>query len=353
MGILVTGGAGYIGSAVVEDLVKRGEQVAVLDNLVYGHRDAVPADVPFYEGSIGDKELVNRIVGEHGVDACMHFSAYAYVGESVEQPSKYFDNNFSETLALLDALLQSSVKNFIFSSTCATYGVPQYVPIDEKHPQWPINPYGWSKFMVERALESYDTAYGLKYVALRYFNAAGATDRCGEDHDPETHLIPLVLKAALGEIPQVSIFGEDYDTPDGTAVRDYIHIRDLSSAHLLALDHLRAGKQSEFINLGNGNGYSVKEVIDTARRVTGRDIPAVNAPRRAGDPPQLVGDSRKAREVLGWDPEFAELDKIIESAWNWHQSHPHGYDGEAASSAASQSAPASGLLSDVLRTGSR
>ena len=325
MGVLVTGGAGYIGSVAVEDLKKRGEEVVVLDNLVYGHRKAVAGGVPFYQGSIGDKELVKRIVREHKIDACMHYSAYAYVGESVEQPAKYYENNFVETLYLLDALRESGVNRFIFSSTCATYGVPQRIPIDEKHPQWPINPYGWSKLMVERALDSYDTAYGLKYVALRYFNAAGASDRCGEDHDPETHLIPLVLKAAMGKIPKVSIFGTDYDTPDGTAVRDYIHISDLSGAHLLALDHLRAKKPSEFINLGNGNGYSVKQVIDTAKKITERDIPVENGPRRPGDPPQLVGDSKKAREVLGWKPQFAELEKIIESAWKWHQSHPNGY----------------------------
>jgi UDP-glucose 4-epimerase len=325
MGVLVTGGAGYIGSVAARDLKDRGEEVAVLDNLVYGHREAVAEDIAFYKGNIGDKDLVTRILAEHDIDTCMHFSAYAYVGESVEQPDKYFQNNFVETLHLLDALRAGGVNRFIFSSTCATYGVPQYVPIDEKHPQWPINPYGWTKLMVERALDSYDTAYGLKYVALRYFNAAGASEHCGEDHDPETHLIPLVLKAAMGKISKVSVFGTDYDTPDGTAVRDYIHISDLSSAHLLALDHLRAGKDSQFINLGNGNGYSVKQVIDTARNITGREIPAENAPRRAGDPPQLVGDSRKAREILGWDPQFAELEKIVESAWEWHKQNPNGY----------------------------
>lgn len=329
MGVLVTGGAGYIGSVAVDDLAKRGETVVVLDNLVYGHREAVADGVPFYEGSIGNKELIKKIVAEHKIDACMHYSAYAYVGESVEQPAKYYENNFVETLHLLDALRDNGVHRFIFSSTCATYGVPQYVPIDEKHPQWPINPYGWTKLMVERALADYDHAYGLKYVALRYFNAAGASECCGEDHDPETHLIPLVLKAAMGKIANVKVFGTDYDTPDGTAVRDYIHISDLSSAHLLALDHLRAGKESEFINLGNGNGYSVKQVIDTARKVTGKDVPFENAPRRAGDPPQLVGDSRKAREVLGWKPQFAELEEIIESAWAWHQAHPNGYIGDS------------------------
>jgi UDP-glucose 4-epimerase len=326
MNVLVTGGAGYIGSVVVDDLRTRGEVVVVIDNLVYGHRQAVDSSVPFYQGSIGDKELIRKIIDEHRVDACMHFSAYAYVGESVEDPAKYFENNFVETLGLLDALRENGVKKFIFSSTCATYGVPQRIPIDEEHPQWPVNPYGWSKLMVERALDAYETAYGMKYVALRYFNAAGASEKYGEDHDPETHLIPLVLKAALGKIPKVSVFGTDYDTPDGTAVRDYIHISDLSSAHLLALEHVRADKPSQFINLGNGNGYSVNEVIDTARRVTGCDILAEDAPRRAGDPPQLVGDSQKAREVLGWKPQFAELEKIIESAWAWHQAHPDGYE---------------------------
>lgn len=326
MAILVTGGAGYIGSVVVDDLCAGGETVVVIDNLVYGHRQAVDAAVPFYQGSIGDADLIRRIVTEHNVNACMHFSAYAYVGESVEEPAKYFENNFVETLHLLDSLRECGVGKFIFSSTCATYGVPQRIPIDESHPQWPINPYGWTKFMVERALESYDAAYGLKFVALRYFNAAGASELYGEDHDPETHLIPLVLRAALGKIPQVSVFGTDYDTPDGTAIRDYIHISDLSSAHLLALAHLRAGKPSEFINLGNGSGYSVKEVIETARRVTGAKIPSENGPRRAGDPPRLVGDSQKAREVLGWKPKFPELESIVESAWKWHRSHPDGYN---------------------------
>jgi UDP-glucose 4-epimerase len=327
MGVLVTGGAGYIGSVAVEDLTARGEEVVVLDNLVYGHREAVADNIPFYHGDIGDKSLVRKIVNEHNIDACMHYSAYAYVGESVEQPAKYYENNYVATLHLLDALREAGVNRFIFSSTCATYGVPLYVPIDEKHPQWPINPYGWSKLMVERTLSSYDQAYGLKYAALRYFNAAGATERCGEDHEPETHLIPLVLKAAMGKIANVKVFGTDYDTPDGTAVRDYIHISDLSSAHLLALDRLRSGKDSQFINLGNGNGYSVKQVIDTARKVTGKDVPFEDAPRRAGDPPQLVGDSSKAREVLGWKPQFPELEKIIKSAWKWHQAYPAGYGG--------------------------
>lgn len=325
MAILVTGGAGYIGSVAVEDLRKRGESPVVIDNLVYGHRRAIHADIPFYEGSIGDKPLVKRILDEHQIDACMHFSAYAYVGESVEDPQKYFQNNFVETLSLLAVLMERGVKKFVFSSTCATYGEPQYTPIDEKHPQQPTNPYGWTKFMIERVLESYDLAYGLKYVALRYFNACGAAGSCGEDHDPETHLIPLVLSAAQGKIPHVLIFGDDYPTPDGTAIRDYIHISDLSQAHLLALDHLRAGNSSEFINLGNGSGYSVNEVIETAQRVTGLPIEAKIAPRRPGDPSKLVANAAKARNLLGWDPQYAELEKIIESAGAWHQTNPTGY----------------------------
>jgi UDP-glucose 4-epimerase len=330
MAILVTGGAGYIGSATVEDLHKKGEKVVVLDNLVYGHRQAVAEEIPFYEGEIGDKELVGKIIREHEVDSCIHFSAFAYVGESVEQPQKYYENNFVQTLRLLEVLIENNAKKFIFSSTCATYGEPQYVPIDEKHPQNPVNPYGWSKFMVERALADFDKAYGLKFVALRYFNACGASERCGEHHDPETHLIPLILFAAQGKRESIAIFGEDYQTPDGTAIRDYIHIADLSQAHLLALDYLRGGGNSEFINLGNGGGYSVKEVIDAARRVTGKSIEAVVAQRRAGDPSRLVANATKARDVLGWKPEFPEIEKIIESAWRWHEAHPNGYENSEA-----------------------
>jgi UDP-glucose 4-epimerase len=325
MAILVTGGAGYIGSVAVKDLRNKGESVIVIDNLVYGHRQAVDPSVPFYAGKIGDKELVRTILSEHNIEACMHFSAYAYVGESVVDPQRYFDNNFVETLKLLEVLMEHGVKRFVFSSTCATFGEPKYIPIDEQHPQYPTNPYGWTKFMIERTLESYDRAYGLKFVALRYFNACGAAGKCGEHHEPETHLVPLTLFAAQGKIPYVSIFGTDYPTPDGTAIRDYIHISDLSQAHLLALDHLRAGKPSEFINLGNGSGYSVNEVIETARRVTGRPIEAKIAPRRAGDPSKLVADAAKAHRVLGWDPQFPELEQIIESAWAWHEANPNGY----------------------------
>ena len=326
MAILVTGGAGYIGSATVNGLRSKGEAVVVLDNLVYGHRRAVDETVPFYEGDIGDGTLMQKILREHEIEACMHFSAFAFVGESVEKPQIYYENNFVQTLKLLDVLLKNNVKRFIFSSTCATYGEPQYVPIDEKHPQFPTNPYGWSKFMVERALIDYGAAYDLKFVALRYFNACGAADSCGEDHTPETHLIPLILFTAQGKRDSIAIFGDDYPTPDGTAIRDYIHISDLSQAHLLALEHLRKNGASEFINLGNGGGYSVKEVVEAARKITGKNIEEKIAPRRAGDPSRLVADATKAREVLGWNPQFPEIEKIIESAWKWHETNPNGYE---------------------------
>lgn len=326
MAVLVTGGAGYIGSATVELLLASGHEVVVLDNLVYGHRAAVPAGVPFYEGQVGDRELVQRLVTEHRIDSCVHFAAYAYVGESVTNPAKYFENNTVQTNGLLTALIDAGVKRFVFSSTCATYGEPQRIPIDETHPQNPVNPYGWSKFMTERILEAYDAAYGLKFVALRYFNAAGATKLCGEHHDPETHLIPSVLNAADGALPYVSVFGSDYETPDGTCIRDYIHVADLGDAHLRALAHLRTGGDSTHINLGNGLGFSVLEVIETARRVTGRPIEVRMEPRRAGDPDRLIADAGKAARVLGWKPQFADLEVIIRSAWEWKQTHPNGWN---------------------------
>jgi UDP-glucose 4-epimerase len=325
MAILVTGGAGYIGSVATEDLRKQEKEVVVIDNLVYGHRAAVDASVPFYEGDIGNEELVGRILREHKIDSCMHFSAYAYVGESVEQPGKYFENNVIQTKRLLDQLIEHDVKQFVFSSTCATYGEPQSTPIDEMHPQHPTNPYGWSKLMVEKILESYGKAYDLKFAVLRYFNAAGASEIHGEDHSPETHLIPLTLFAAQGKRRSISIFGDDYPTADGTAIRDYIHVSDLSCAHILALDYLKQHGKSDVFNLGNGNGYSVKEVVQTARRVTGKEIKTEIAPRRAGDPSKLVADAKKAKEVLGWQPEFPQLEKIIESAWKWHEANPDGY----------------------------
>ncbi len=325
MRILVTGGAGYIGSATVELLQKKGESVVVLDNLVYGHRAAIDSDIPFYQGDVGDQELVKRIVTEHQITACVHFAAYAYVGESVTNPAKYFENNTFQTNKLLNSLIESDVKNFVFSSTCATYGDPLRIPIDEDHPQKPVNPYGWSKFMTERILESYAAAYGLNFVALRYFNAAGATEKCGEDHHPETHLIPNVLLAADGKLPFVSVYGGDYETPDGTCIRDYIHISDLADAHFRALQYLVQGGVSTKINLGNGLGFSVLEVIETARKITGKPIEIKIESRRAGDPERLIANAAMAKAVLGWNPEFAELEKIMRSAWDWKMKHPNGY----------------------------
>ncbi|HEU0253528.1 MAG TPA: UDP-glucose 4-epimerase GalE [Pyrinomonadaceae bacterium] len=318
MAILITGGAGYIGSVTAELLRARGERVVVLDNLSRGHRDAVAAEVPFYEGDIGDRALVMRVVREHDVDACIHFAAFAYVGESVNAPALYYENNVEQGIRLLGALVEAGVRQIVFSSTCATYGEPQRIPIDEQHPQLPTNPYGWSKLFVERILGDYDRGYGLKFVALRYFNAAGATLERGERHDPETHLIPLVLKAAHGESDRITVFGNDYATKDGTCVRDYIHVSDLAHAHALSLDYLRSGNSSTAINLGNGKGYSVLEVVEAARAVTGREIAVELQERRAGDPSHLVADASKASAVLGWKPQHPELAEIISSAWKWH-----------------------------------
>jgi UDP-glucose 4-epimerase len=318
MTILITGGAGYIGSVTTELLRARGEQVVVLDNLSRGHRDAVAPEIPFYEGNIGDRELVTRIANEHNIEACVHFAAFAYVGESVVQPALYYENNVAQGINLLSALVTAGVRRIVFSSTCATYGEPQQIPIDETHPQLPTNPYGWSKLFVERILADYDNAYKLKFVALRYFNASGATPERGERHDPEPHLIPLVLKAAQKEIDHVTVFGNDYPTSDGTCVRDYIHVSDLAEAHALSLDYLRDGGSSTAINLGNGQGYSVLEVIKAARAVTGCEIPIQIEGRRAGDPSHLVADAEKARSVLGWQPQHADLSTIIKSAWDWH-----------------------------------
>ncbi len=325
MSILVTGGAGYIGSVTTELLRVRGEQVVVLDNLSRGHRAAVAPSVPFYEGNIGDRELVTRVASEHNIDACIHFAAFAYVGESVSQPALYYDNNLEQGIRLLGALVSAGVRRVVFSSTCATYGEPQRIPIDEGHQQLPTNPYGWSKLFVERIMADYDRAYDLKFVALRYFNASGATPERGEHHEPETHLIPLVLKAARGEIQHVTVFGSDYPTPDGTCVRDYIHVADLAEAHALSLEYLRAANPSTAINLGNGQGYSVLEVVEAARKVTGRKIAVEMQGRRPGDPSHLVADAARARSVLGWQPQQPDLAAIIGSAWEWHSRRPQGY----------------------------
>ncbi len=325
MAVLVTGGAGYIGSVTVDLLRERGEDVVVLDDLARGHRAALDPELPLYHGRVGDKALLARILREHSFDACIHFAALAYVGESVEDPGRYYENNVTEGLVLVRGLAQAGVRQFVFSSTCATYGEPQQVPIPETHPQWPKNPYGWSKFCMERILADFDVAQGLRSVALRYFNAAGATDRRGERHEPETHLIPLVLDVAAGRRPHVSIFGDDYPTPDGTAIRDYIHVRDLGLAHLAALAYLRSGGASNQFNLGTGEGHSVLSVVETAKRVTGRPIEAQHAPRRAGDPAQLVAQADKAHAILKWKPLHRELTTIIETAWEWHRRFPDGY----------------------------
>jgi UDP-glucose 4-epimerase len=321
--ILVTGGAGYIGSHTVLALQQAGYSVVILDNLVYGHRDIVEAvlKVELISGDIGDRALLDQVFAQYNIQAVIHFAAYAYVGESVSDPAKYYRNNVTGTLTLLEAMVQAGVKNIVFSSTCATYGIPQRLPIPEDHLQNPINPYGATKLMVERILSDFDHAYDLRSVRFRYFNAAGADPqgRLGEDHSPETHLIPLVLLTALGQRESISIFGTDYDTPDGTCIRDYIHVTDLAQAHVQGLDYLLQGGTTEIFNLGNGNGFSVREVIETAKTVTARPIKAIEVERRPGDPAVLVGSSQKAQSVLGWRPEYADLKVILEHAWRWHQ----------------------------------
>ncbi|MBG1263184.1 UDP-glucose 4-epimerase GalE [Nostoc commune] len=321
--ILVTGGAGYIGSHTVLALKQAGYNVVILDNLVYGHRDLVEKvlQVELIVGDTGDRALLDHLFKTRDIAAVMHFSAYAYVGESVTDPAKYYRNNVVGTLTLLEAMLTASVKKFVFSSTCATYGVPEFVPIPETHPQNPINPYGATKLMVERILSDFDVAYGLQSVRFRYFNAAGANPSglLGEDHNPETHLIPLVLMTALGKRESISIFGTDYPTPDGTCVRDYIHVNDLADAHILGLEYLLKGGDSEVFNLGNGSGFSVREVIAAAEQVTGVSIPVEERDRRPGDPPILIGASDKARTILGWQPQYPSIKDIVAHAWQWHQ----------------------------------
>ncbi len=323
MTILVTGGAGYIGSHAALALKKAGYGVVVLDNLAYGHRELIEdvVKVELIVGDTNDRALLDKLFASHDITAVMHFAAYIAVGESVKEPDKYYRNNVASTLNLLEAMLSAGINKFVFSSTCAVYGMPKEIPMTEDHPHDPLSPYAASKDMVERILADFDSAMGLKSVSFRYFNASGAEPNglLGEDHNPETHLIPLSLLTALGKREHLYIFGTDYDTPDGTAVRDYIHVNDLADAHVLGLEYLLNGGKSEVFNLGNGNGFSVKEVIETASEVTGLEISAIEQDRREGDAPILVGSSDKARRILGWQPKYADLRKIISDAWQWHQ----------------------------------
>ncbi len=321
MHIFVTGGAGYIGSICVEELLALGHKVTIFDNLSEGHRLAVDPRATLVEGDLQTPGAVEAALRQAAPDAVMHFAANALVGESMENPSKYFRNNVYGGLNLLDAMVATGVKRFVFSSTCATFGPPERVPIDESLPQRPINPYGESKLMFEKILRWYDEIHGIRFVALRYFNAAGATEAYGEDHRVETHLIPNILKVALGQKEHVEIYGTDYETPDGTCIRDYIHIVDLAQAHILAL----GVEKSAFYNLGTGGGTSVRKVIATCERVTGKPIRVVEKPRRPGDPPLLIAGSEKIKRELGWQPKYESIEKIIQSAWAWHVKHPHGY----------------------------
>jgi UDP-glucose 4-epimerase len=325
MRVLVTGGAGYVGSHAAKRLAASGHEVLIVDNLAEGHRPSV-GQLPLVVADLLDRPTIAAVLREHQIEAVMHFAAFAYVGVSVREPATYYQNNIVGSLALLDAMRDAGVHRIVFSSSCATYGIPQRVPITEDHPQNPISPYGFTKFVIERALADYSHAYGFGYAALRYFNASGAaTDgSIGEDHDPETHLIPLILQVALGQRQCVEIFGTDYPTPDGTCIRDYIHVDDLASAHVAALEKLAPGMELK-LNLGTGHGASVQEVVDLCREVTGREIATRAAPRREGDPPQLVADSSAARRVLNWQPRYT-MREIVESAWAWHQAHPRGYE---------------------------
>jgi len=322
--ILVTGGAGYIGSVVVAQLLARGYQPIVFDNLSHGHRAALSAEVKLIVGDVADRAALDQVFSQHQPQAVMHFAAFIEAGESMQHPEKYFRNNAANTLTLLEALLAHGVKRFVFSSTAALYGTPEKTPVEESAPLQPGNAYGASKSLVEQMLDWLHRIHGLRYSCLRYFNAAGAAGAQGEDHHPESHLIPIALQAALGVRKNVAIFGTDYPTPDGTCVRDYVHVSDLAAAHLLVLEALKE-KERLIYNLGNGRGFSVREVIDTVRKVTGHAIPAEQSPRRAGDPAVLVASSEKIRNELGWKPKNAELESIVRSAWDWRQAHPHGY----------------------------
>jgi UDP-glucose 4-epimerase len=320
--IFVTGGAGYIGSVCAEALLQRGDEVTIFDNLTEGHRTAMDSRATFIQGDLSDPKSISLAIATSRPDAVMHFAANAQVAESMENPYKYFHNNVCGGLNLLNAMVEHSVKRLVFSSTCATFGTPDRVPIDESVPQVPVNPYGESKLMFEKILRWFDQIHGIQFAALRYFNVAGATERLGEHHRVESHLIPSVLRVALGQRTHAEIFGTDHPTPDGTCIRDYIHVLDLAEAHILALEI----SKSDFFNLGTGGGTSVKEVIEACRRVTGHEIPAVAKPRRPGDPARLVASSEKAKRGLGWKPQFQNIDSIVESAWRWHKAHPHGYE---------------------------
>ena len=325
--LLVTGGAGFIGSHTVQHLLELGEKIIVLGNLVYGHRDALDHDrVTLIEGGLNDADLLDRVFAEHQPEAVLHFAAFCYVGESVEQPLKYYRNNVAGPLTLLEAMARHSCSRFIFSSTCATYGNPVTMPMDESHPQNPVNPYGASKLMLERILADCDTAFGLKSVFLRYFNASGCDPegRIGEDHDPETHLIPRILMAIRGDIDAITVFGTDYPTPDGTCIRDYIHVEDLIDAHVLCMNALAPSKKFVF-NLGIGKGYSVREIIAATERVTGKKIKVIEGLLRHGDPPRLFADPGRTKRDLGWSAKITRIDEIVDSAWKWFSRHPDGY----------------------------
>lgn len=325
MNVMVVGGAGYIGSHMVRELGRSGHTVVVLDNLSTGFAESVTHG-QLIVGELLDRELLARVLRDHRIESVMHFAACSLVGESVDNPAKYYENNVVATYYLLEAMRAEGVRQIVFSSTCATYGIPQRLPISESEPQLPVNPYGFTKLAIERAMEDYARAYGFGFAALRYFNAAGASPLgdIGEHHEPESHLIPLVLQTALGLRERVTIFGDDYSTPDGTCIRDYIHVDDLCAAHLAALQRLQSG-QGIKLNLGTGSGYSVRQVIDICRQVTGCEIPEAMGPRRPGDPPVLFADPQKARKVLDWVPKYQKLRPIVETAWTWHRLHPHGY----------------------------
>lgn len=328
MRILVLGGAGYIGSHTASELVKAGHEVVIADNLVTGYRKAIPEGAKFYEGDLRDSDFLDNLFHQEKIDAVIHFAAYSLVGESVTNPLKYYDNNLCGTKVLLEAMVKNNVNKIVFSSTAATYGEPENIPILETDRTCPTNPYGETKLAMEKMFKWTAEAHGLRYVSLRYFNACGADEsgEIGEAHTPESHLIPLILQVPNGKRETISIYGTDYDTPDGTCIRDYIHVTDLAQAHILAVKYLANGGKSDIFNLGNGVGYSVREVIETARKVTGHPIPATETPRRAGDPARLVASSEKAKKILGWKPVHDSLEEIISSAWSWHKNHPNGYN---------------------------